>query len=132
MTVNVNMWLRRPTAMLLKPAYPGATITDAAFLGDGRLALSMANPAESTGSGKRALDEAWIYDPVRSSLVQFTTQGQSTQRCYRNVQFHRVCFKKPANRPFDALVLAAGCHDLHPPLIKDHSSSARGLEFLKR
>ena len=77
MRVNVNMWLRRPTAMLLKPAYPGATITDGAFLQDGRLALSMANPAESTSSSKRALQEAWIYDPRQASLAQFTTKGLS-------------------------------------------------------
>jgi hypothetical protein len=77
MTVNVSMWLRRPTAMLLKPAYPGATITDAAFLQDGRLALSMANPAESTSSNKRALQEVWIYDPTQASLAQFTTKGLS-------------------------------------------------------
>src|SRR5262249_24070391 len=38
MHVNVTMFERRPDAVQLKPAYPGATINDATFLDDGRVA----------------------------------------------------------------------------------------------
>src|SRR2546422_4586234 len=63
---------RRPTAMLLKPAFPGASIADVAFLGDG---LSMAVPTGSTSGSERALSEPWIYDPTRRSLAQFPIGG---------------------------------------------------------
>jgi len=76
-TITVRMWLRRPTAMLLKPAYPGASIADVAFLEDGRLALSMAVPAGSTNTGERQLREPWMYDPARGNLTQFETRDSS-------------------------------------------------------
>ena len=73
MTINVSMWLRRPTAMLLKPAYPGASIADVAFLEDGRLGLSMASAIGSAGGGEHSFREPWIFDPTRGSLAEFTT-----------------------------------------------------------
>lgn len=76
-SMNVSMWLRRPTATLLKPAYPGATISEVRFLEDGRLALSMAVIATSRNRSESASREAWIYDPVRGSLTPFATQGST-------------------------------------------------------
>lgn len=39
-----ELWLRSPEAWRLRPVFPGATIADATFLGDGRLALTVALP----------------------------------------------------------------------------------------
>ncbi|MBV9328383.1 MAG: hypothetical protein JO352_32100, partial [Chloroflexi bacterium] len=77
MAISVSMWLRRPTATLLKPAYPGATITDAAFLTDARLALSMASPDGSTNQTQRVVQEPWINDPAWGTLTEFTTHGSN-------------------------------------------------------
>lgn len=71
MDVTVNMWRRRPVAMQLKPAYPGASISSAAFLADGRLALSMAVPGRAGNPWDRMLAESWIFDPTSGSLVPF-------------------------------------------------------------
>jgi len=43
------------------------------FLDDGRLALTMALPSQAGNAGNGMLDEAWIFDPARGSLVPFTT-----------------------------------------------------------
>jgi len=67
------MLRRRPDALQLKPAYPGASISSAVFLDDGRLALTMALPSQAGNAGNGMLDEAWIFDPARGSLVPFTT-----------------------------------------------------------
>jgi hypothetical protein len=71
MQVRVSMWLRRPDAMQLKPAYPGASISNASFLADGRLSLSMAVPVAGGNAANRPLAEAWILDPVTGSLAPF-------------------------------------------------------------
>jgi len=75
MRVSVSMWRRRPDAVQLKPPYPGATISDAGFLGDGRLALSMAIPAQTGGLGGSVSREAWIFDSTIGSLEPFETDG---------------------------------------------------------
>ncbi len=75
MHVSVSMWRRRPDAVQLKPPYPGATISDAGFLGDGRLALSMAIPAQTGGLGGSVSREAWIFDSTTGSLEPFETDG---------------------------------------------------------
>lgn len=76
MQMNVTMFERRPTAVQLKPAYPGASLGAATFLDDGRLALAMELPGRA-GDGNTSdsgiLNEAWIFDPVSGSLVPFTT-----------------------------------------------------------
>ena len=51
----------------------GASISSAVFLDDGRLALTMALPSQAGNAGNGMLDEAWIFDPARGSLVPFTT-----------------------------------------------------------
>src|SRR5262249_52989086 len=78
-TINVRMWLRRPTATLLKPAYPGATIPAAAFLEEGRLALSMAVKARSTKTRERAPRGAWMYDRKSGGLAQLAPQAPNPQ-----------------------------------------------------
>ena len=75
MNVSVNMWRRRPDAVQLRPTYPGASISDAAFLADGRLALSMALPAQTGGLTGGVLREAWIFDPASGRLQPFDTTG---------------------------------------------------------
>jgi PEGA domain len=72
MDVSVSMWRRRPDAMQLKPAYPGASISGAGFLADGRLALSMAMADQTTNPDHHTLSEAWIFDPTSGKLVPFT------------------------------------------------------------
>ena len=75
MDVSVSMWRRRPDAVQLRPAYPGANISDAVFLADGRLALSMALPVQASGPGAGALRQAWIFDPAGGSLEPFNATG---------------------------------------------------------
>ncbi len=74
MHVSVSMWRRRPDAVQLKPPYPGATISDAGFLGDGRLALSMAISAQTGGLGGRVSREAWIFDSTTAWQWSLTAQ----------------------------------------------------------
>jgi PEGA domain len=75
--VNASMWRRRPDAVQLKPPYPGATISDAGFLADGRLALSIALPVLTGGLGGNVLREAWIFDPASGSLEPFETSREA-------------------------------------------------------
>ena len=73
--VNVNMWRRRPDVVQLRPTYPGASISDAVLLADGRLALSMALPVQAGGSNTGVLREPWIFDPASGSLQPFDVMG---------------------------------------------------------
>jgi hypothetical protein len=75
MNVSVRMWRRQPDALQLRPTYPGASISDAAFLADGRLALSMALPVQAGGLGGRVLHEEWIFDPNNGSFQPFDAAG---------------------------------------------------------
>ncbi len=43
-TVDADLWLRSPLVARLRPTYPGASIADADFLRDGRVALTVALP----------------------------------------------------------------------------------------
>jgi len=71
LNMRVGMWLRRPTAVQLRPAYPGASIADAAFLADGRLALSLAVPSQAGSAAGGILREPWLFDPTTGSLSPF-------------------------------------------------------------
>jgi len=73
--ISVSMWRRRPDAIQLRPAYPGASISDAAFLADGRLALSMGLPVQAGGMSGSVVREAWIFDPSSGSLEPFDATG---------------------------------------------------------
>jgi hypothetical protein len=72
MHVNVAMFALRPEAMQLKPAYPGASINDATFLNDGRVALAMGPPAQA---GDGMLNEAWMFDPASGILSPFSARA---------------------------------------------------------
>ncbi len=69
--VRVNMWQRHPDAVQLRPAYPGASISDVAFLADGRLALTMVMPGQVGSAAASTLREPWIFDPASGSLDPF-------------------------------------------------------------
>ncbi len=75
MDVIVSMWRRRPDAMPLKPAYPGASIRGAAFLADGRLTLAMALPGPAGNQADGMMNEAWILDPTSGSLIPFKARS---------------------------------------------------------
>jgi hypothetical protein len=78
MHVNVAMFEQRPDALQLKPVYPGATVNGAAFLDDGRLAVTMGLPSQtgnSGGSQPETLSEPWILDPLHGSLAPFSTRS---------------------------------------------------------
>ncbi len=98
--MNVAMFERRPTAVQLKPAYPGASIGAATFLDDGRLALAMALPGQAgdgNTSGTGILNEAWIFDPVSGSLVPFTTPSSNPRAAILAVSpdASRVAYAQP-------------------------------------
>jgi len=70
--LDVALWRAQPTAVKLRPAYPGATIADAQFLTDGRIALVLQLPATGDPvSGQAALREAWVLDPAAGRLDPF-------------------------------------------------------------
>ena len=70
--LQVRMWLRHPTAIQLRPAYPGANIADAAFLADGQLAVSMALPAQPGSAATGTLREPWLVDPGTGGVTPFS------------------------------------------------------------
>jgi hypothetical protein len=70
--VNVTMFERRPDAVQLKPAYPGASINGATFLDDGRVALLMGLPSQA---GDGLVNEAWIFDPASGTLTPFAASA---------------------------------------------------------
>lgn len=71
--LDVALWRAQPTAVKLRPAYPGAAIADAQFLADGRIALIILLPTSAGAvSGQGALREAWLLDPVSGHLDAFS------------------------------------------------------------
>lgn len=75
LNVSVSMWRRHPDAVQLRPAYPGASMSDAAFLADGRLALTMVMPGQIGSAVASTLREPWIFDPASGSLDPFKGQA---------------------------------------------------------
>ena len=71
-TLDVALWRTQPTAVKLRPAYPGAAIADAQFLTDGRIALVLLLPASGGAiSVQPPLREAWLLDPASGRLDAF-------------------------------------------------------------
>jgi len=75
LTFDDHLWLQRPDVLRLQPVFPGATITDAMFLHDGQLVLTVTMPSEmdrqfwlvdSTG-GTRRLDPPDLHGAVALS-----------------------------------------------------------------
>jgi PEGA domain len=95
--VRVAMWLRRPNAVQLRPAFPGASLTDARFLNDGRLALSMAVPDATTTSTQAALREPWMFDPATGNLNPFVMNATRPRAALVSVSpdGHQLAYVKP-------------------------------------
>ena len=71
-TLDVALWHTQPTAVKLRPAYPGAAIADAQFLTDGRIALVLLLPASGGAiSVQPPLREVWLLDPTSGRLDAF-------------------------------------------------------------
>jgi hypothetical protein len=73
--LQVALRSRRPEATRLHPAVPGATTADAAFLADGRVALTMALPERQLSGAVGSLREAWLLDPSSGRLDPFSPMG---------------------------------------------------------
>ena len=70
--LDVALWRVQPTAVKLRPAYPGATIADAQFLNDGRIAIVLQLPANGGAVlGQAPLREAWLLHPISGRLDAF-------------------------------------------------------------
>ncbi len=76
--LDVSLWRRRPATVQLRPAYPGASISDVSFLADGRLSLSMSLPGQAANPDVAML-EAWIFDPDTGGLKPLVESGSSTR-----------------------------------------------------
>lgn len=59
--VEVALWRAQPDTQLVRPPVPGARVSSADFLPDGRVALAVEVPP----NGER---QPWAYDPVRARL----------------------------------------------------------------
>jgi hypothetical protein len=71
-SLDVALWDTQPTAVKLRPAYPGAAIADTQFLADGRVALALRLPTTAgTVSAQPPLREAWLLDPASGRLDAF-------------------------------------------------------------
>jgi len=84
LNLDVSLWRRRPAAVQLRPAYPGASISDVAFLTDGRLFLSMALPGQTANPDVGML-ESWIFDPDTGSLKPLMESGSSRRAAVLSV-----------------------------------------------
>jgi len=78
--LDVNLWRRRPTSVRLRPPYPGSTIADASFLGDGRIALIVTLPERASNGTIGAWREAWLLDPRTGAVNRFETPGFAAPR----------------------------------------------------
>jgi hypothetical protein len=76
--VSFRLWRRRPDVLPLRPVYPGASLVDAHFLDDGRVALLISLPPRPGESG--ATRELWRLDPATGQPSRVTIPGiQSCQ-----------------------------------------------------
>jgi hypothetical protein len=72
-SVDIGLWRKQPSVVRLRPTYPGATIADAGFLADGRIALGIALPSGAPAlSGTPTYRETWLLDPTTGSLDPFS------------------------------------------------------------
>ncbi len=61
-SLTVPLWRAHPLVHTLKPALPGAAITDATFLDDGRVGLTISLPGDER--------QAWSLDPAHHFAVE--------------------------------------------------------------
>ncbi|MBV9355413.1 MAG: PEGA domain-containing protein, partial [Chloroflexi bacterium] len=80
-TVAVELWRRRPAALALRPVYPGASLLDARFLQDGRVALVLGLPSQPflETAAQPASREVWLLDPVAGQAVRVGLPGMATR-----------------------------------------------------
>lgn len=57
---ETRLWPQQASASRLRPTFPGATIADAGFLGDGRVVLTVALPSTDER-------QAWLFDPTSNA-----------------------------------------------------------------
>ncbi|MBV9327216.1 MAG: hypothetical protein JO352_25990 [Chloroflexi bacterium] len=62
-SLDIPLWHKQPDVRQVRPPVPGASITSADFLPDGRVALSVEFPPN-------AAREAWAYDPVAARAAR--------------------------------------------------------------
>jgi hypothetical protein len=72
--INIGLWRRRPDVVPLRPVYPGASLVDAWFLDDGRVALVVGLPAR--GGAPAGSRELWQLDPSTGQLSRLSFPGQ--------------------------------------------------------
>jgi hypothetical protein len=74
-SVNVALWRRDPEVLQVRPMYPGASVVDARFLDDGKVALIVDSPG---GSGA-ATDarELWRLDLATAQLMRIELSEES-------------------------------------------------------
>jgi hypothetical protein len=67
-SVHVGLWRRKPEVVPLRPVYPGASLVDARFLDDGKVALLVDTSTRSGATG--ASRELWQLDPATAQLTR--------------------------------------------------------------
>jgi hypothetical protein len=77
-TVDIQLWRRRPDVLALRPVYPGASLLDARFLNDGRVALLVGLPSQVGPGAQPATRELWLLDPVAGQSVRVAMPGVAT------------------------------------------------------
>ena len=77
-TVAVDLWRRRPAVLALRPVYPGASLLDARFLKDGRVALLVGLPSQLYPGAQPASREVWLLDPVAGQPTRVGLPGMAT------------------------------------------------------
>jgi PEGA domain len=78
-TVDVELWRRRPAVLALRPVYPGASMLDARFLEDGRVALLVGLPSQLYPGAQPARREVWLLDPVAGQPARVSLPGMATR-----------------------------------------------------
>jgi len=77
-TVAVDLWRRPPAVLALRPVYPGASLLDARFLRDGRVALLVGLPSQRYPGAQPASREVWLVDPVAGQPTRVAMPGMAT------------------------------------------------------
>ncbi|MDQ6672965.1 MAG: PEGA domain-containing protein, partial [Chloroflexota bacterium] len=72
-SVDVGLWRRHPDVVAIRPVYPGASILDAHFLRDGRVALLVGLPGQTGAPGLG--QSLWLLDPATGQLARLDVPG---------------------------------------------------------
>jgi hypothetical protein len=63
-TLDVELWRRRPSVLALRPVYPGASLLDARFLRDGRVSLLVGLPSQRYPGAQPQSRQVWLLNPA--------------------------------------------------------------------